>query len=156
MLPKYLKYFTFSSCSWSITSFTGNGCHEILINFVFSIFIEYVILIVFSAVNMITRTSLNVTFKQAYVVCLVRLWSLDFWNYGVVWMFLDCPGKGCIQMKVSVEHWSNDWQAWSLMFVWIIHKTSQKTRLMSITNTNHLVLFSNVTALNKLRAQWGM
>ena len=36
MLPKYLNYSTFSSCFWSIIIFTGNGCLEILITFVFS------------------------------------------------------------------------------------------------------------------------
>jgi hypothetical protein len=31
MLPNYLEDSTFSSCFWSIVSFTGNGCLEILI-----------------------------------------------------------------------------------------------------------------------------
>jgi len=35
MLPKYLKDSTFSSCFWSMIIFTGNGCLEILIAFVF-------------------------------------------------------------------------------------------------------------------------
>jgi len=35
VLPKYLKHSTFSSYFWSIIIFTGNGCLEILITFVF-------------------------------------------------------------------------------------------------------------------------
>ena len=35
MLPKYLKDSTFSSCFWSNIIFTGDGCVEILITFVF-------------------------------------------------------------------------------------------------------------------------
>ena len=40
MLPKYLKYSTFSSCFRSIIIVTGDGCLEILITFVFSTFIS--------------------------------------------------------------------------------------------------------------------
>jgi hypothetical protein len=36
MVYKYLKDSTTFSCFWSVISFTGNGCLEILIAFVFS------------------------------------------------------------------------------------------------------------------------
>ena len=110
MLPKYLKYYTFSSCFWSIIIFTGNCCLEICC-FVFSTFISipyYLpISIILSVMSCNTVSSLaSNTRLSAYS----RVWMIYLPSYFEV----SKPIQSFLGKAFAVQVEQNWWQTASL------------------------------------------